>query len=289
LNGRFLDLADAQVSVLDRGFIFGDGVYEVIPVFARRPFRLPQHFARLVRSLTAIGITPPFSEATWRAMIEELVSRSAFDDCSVYLQITRGVAPRNHAAPDTLTPTVFGMASSLAVSVAPEPVAAVTLEDLRWQRCDIKAISLLPNVMARTAATTAGAYEAILIRDGVVTEGAASNVFVISDGRIKTPPLSGFILPGITRDALIDALRVSSDAIVETEITRADLFAADEVWLASSTRDLVPVATLDGHPFKSAAPGPIFRRVNARYAEFKMAELKQVADISRRSDQVKNP
>lgn len=280
LNGAFEALAEARVSVLDRGFIFGDGIYEVIPVFARRPFRLAQHLRRLDRSLGAIGLNPPLSESAWHAMIDQLVGRNQFDDCAIYIQITRGVAPRNHAVPAAVTPTVFAMVSSMTPSAEPPPVAVITLDDFRWQRCDIKAISLLPNVMARTAATVAGAYEAVLVRDGFLTEGAASNVLVVSGGQIKTPPHSPHILPGITRDALVEALREGPDAIGETAITRAELLGADEIWLTSSTRDLVPVAALDGRAL--VAPGPVFKRVNRLYAEFKAAELQGVATIPRR-------
>lgn len=273
LNGDYLPLEDARVSVLDRGFIFGDGIYEVIPVFGGRAFRLLEHVRRLERSLAAVGIEAPLPAATWADLVDSLLTRNALRDASIYLQITRGVAPRNHAAPSTCRPTVFAMASALMAPGVMQPVAAISMPDLRWQRCDIKAISLLPNVMARTEATAAGAYEAVLFRDGMLTEGAASNVFVVKDGRVLTPPHSPFILPGITRDAICEALAASADAVQEVPIARATVETAEELWLTSSTRDLVPVATLDGKPVGSGAPGPVFQRVLARYLAFKAKAL----------------
>lgn len=280
LNGAFLPLGEARVSVLDRGFIFGDGIYEVIPVFGRRPFRLVAHLERLARSLRAIALADPLTRDEWLAIFHTLVSRSAGADLSIYLQITRGVAPRNHAAPADCAPTVFVMVTPLAVSHDTQPVRAVALPDLRWQRCDIKAISLLPNVMARTTAVAAGAYEAVLFRDGMLTEGAASNVFVVSNGRIRTPPHSPFILPGITRDTLVEALAGTPDAVEETAISRAEVLAADELWLTSSTRDLVPVSHLDAHRIGPTAPGAVFSRVLAAYGRFKSAELAAVTPIA---------
>lgn len=271
LNGDYLPLAEARVSVLDRGFIFGDGIYEVIPVFGGRAFRFSEHLRRLTRSLEAIGLAVPLGADDWSQLVAGLLTRNALSDASVYLQITRGVAPRNHAAPQDCQPTIFAMASPLVSPADITPVAAISLPDLRWQRCDIKAISLLPNVMARTAAVEAGAYEALLFRDNQLTEGAASNVFVVKDGRIMTPPHSPFILPGITRDALVEALAGSADAVHELQIPRAVVESADELWLSSSTRDIVPVTKLDGKPVGDGQPGPVYRRVLTRYLEFKAA------------------
>lgn len=273
LNGDYLPLAEARVSVLDRGFIFGDGIYEVIPVFGGRAFRFPEHLRRLARSLEAIGIEVALGVEEWSDLVTELLARNGLSDASVYMQITRGVAPRNHAAPENCQPTLFAMASPLVLPAEIMPVAAISLPDLRWQRCDIKAISLLPNVMARTAAVDAGAYEALLFRENLLTEGAASNVFVVKDGRIMTPPHSPYILPGITRDALVEALSGSADAVQEMSIPRAVVESADELWLSSSTRDIVPVTLLDGKPVGDGTPGPIYRRVMARYLEFKAASL----------------
>lgn len=273
LNGEFLPLEEARIPVLDRGFIFGDGIYEVIPVFGGRPFRLQPHLARLTRSLDAVGIRDPLNAATWPRLISTLIERNSFKDLSIYLQITRGVAPRNHAAPKDCQPTLFAMVSPMPPQSEVQPVAVATMADIRWQRCDIKAIALLPNVMARTAAVAAGAYEAVLFREDLLTEGASSNVFVVVDGMLRTPPHSGHILPGITRDTLVEALAGTPDAVHESDITRAEVFAAEEIWLTSSTRDLVPVGTLDGRTVGQGAPGPVYRRVMARYEAFKQREL----------------
>jgi len=281
LNGDFVPLADAKISVLDRGFIFGDGVYEVIPVFGRRPFRLRAHVGRLARSLEETGISVRLSGPAWEDLLRDLVAHHDGEDLSVYVQVTRGVAPRNHAAPADVEPTVFAMVSPLAAATDAQTVRAIALVDQRWQRCDIKAISLLPNVLARTAAVAAGAYEAVLFRDGWLTEGAASNVFVVSGGRIRTPPHSGFILPGITRDTLVEALSGSPDAVLETTVSREEVLHADEVWLTSSTRDLVPVSHLDGQRIGRGEPGPVYARVLARYAQFKAADLAAVPPVPR--------
>ncbi len=273
LNGAFLPLAEAQIPVLDRGFIFGDGIYEVIPVFERQPFRLAAHLARLAQSLAAVSIRVPLTAPAWTALLAELILRNSEPDLSLYIQITRGVAPRNHAAPQDSTPTVFVMASPLAAQADPMPVQVISMVDIRWQRCDIKATSLLPNVLARSAAAAAGAYEAVLFREDFLTEGAASNVFVISHGQLKTPPHSRYILPGITRDTLVEALTGSSDAVQEVAISRAEVLQASEIWLSSSTRDLVPVSHLDGRLLGGGAPGPVFRRISALYENFKKREL----------------
>lgn len=273
LNGNYLPLTEARVSVLDRGFVFGDGVYEVIPVFGARPFRLAAHLARLAQSLDAVEIRAPMSAPAWQAVVHELIARNPAPDLSLYLQITRGVAERNHAAPGDCAPTVFVMASPLAKHADPGPVRVISLVDIRWQRCDIKAVSLLPNVMARSMAAQAGAYEAVLFRDGMLTEGAASNVFVISDGQIRTPPHSQYILPGITRDALVEALKDGGIMVQEVAISREEVMQASEIWLTSSTRDLIPVSHLDGRRLSAGAPGPMYRRVCSAYARFKAAEL----------------
>ena len=272
LDGEYLPLHEAKVSVLDRGFIFGDGVYEVVPAFAGRPFRLDAHLARLERSLAAIGITPPLSRAAWTKVLERLIAHHGGGEQTLYLQITRGVAPRNHLPPPDAVPTVFAMCNPLAPVDWNSPVCAVLREDFRWTRCDIKSISLLANVLLRQEAAAAGAHEVILVRDGLVTEGAASNVFIVSGGRVRTPPLSTHLLPGVTRELLVELLAGSADAVLETEITRAELLAADEVWLCSSGRELAPVSTVDGQRIGAVCPGPVFTRVAARYADCKRGE-----------------
>ena len=274
LDGTYVPLADAKVSVLDRGFIFGDGIYEVIPVFGRRPLRFAQHLVRLERSLAAVGIAPPLTHAQWGGVLETLLSTASGEDFTFYLQVTRGVAPRNHQPPGGMSPTVFAMLTPLATVDPAVTVTAITHEDFRWQRCDIKSTSLLANVLLRQTATAAGAAEAILVRDGQVTEGAASNVFVVVDGRLRTPALSRHLLPGVTRDLLIELLAGTADAVLETDVTLAELRHADEIFLTSSGRELAAVSHLDGVTVGDGAPGPVFRRAVARYAAFKRGEGK---------------
>src|SRR3990170_7320175 len=221
LNGQFLPPETARVSVFDRGFVFGDGVYEVIPVFGGRLFRLPQHLARLDASLREIRLANPLNPAQWGEVFARLVREQGGGDQSIYLQITRGVAPRDHAFPPNITPTVFAYAQPLKYSPPEElaqGVAAVTAADIRWQRCDIKAIALLANALLRQQAIEQGAAEAILVRDGVVTEGAASNIFVVSGDRLVTPPKGPYILPGITRDLVVEIAHANKIACEEKPV-----------------------------------------------------------------------
>jgi D-alanine transaminase len=246
LNGDFLPLGEARVSVLDRGFIFGDAVYEVIIASGGRIFALEEHLARLARSLAAVLITNPLSDAQWTELLNQLVTVNGGGEQSIYLQVTRGVAERDHGFPSGVTPTAFAMCRPLAVKGGVECVAAVVLPDNRWLRCDIKATALLPNILLRNQAIAAGAYEAILSRDELVTEGSASNVFVVHGGRVTTPPLSSLLLPGVSRALLIDVLQGGDVPVDETPVTLAMLRSADEVWLSSTTRDLVAVGLIDG-------------------------------------------
>jgi len=279
LNGQFVPLHEAQISVLDRGFIFGEGVYEVIPIFGRRPFRLIEHLARFARSMREIGMENPHSTTEWQQLVCALVERHAEADVSVYLQVTRGALPRNHAAPIAYTPTVFGMVTPLDTSKAAISVDVITLEDFRWRRCDIKATALLANTMARSAAARAGAYEAVLFREGMLTEGAASNVFVVVEGKLVTPPQSPAILPGVTRDALIEALADGASAVGEREISRHEFLQASEIWITSSTRDLIPVANVDGR-MVGTGQYPLYARVYPRYLAFKSRELDLIPAIA---------
>ena len=246
LNGDFLLLSEARVSVLDRGFIFGDAVYEVIIASGGRIFALEEHLARLARSLAAVMIANPCSDSEWAAILNRLVANNGGGEQSVYLQVTRGVAEREHGFPHGATPTVFAMCRPLMVKAGVERVAAAVLADNRWLRCDIKATALLPNILLRNQAIAAGAYEAILIRDELVTEGSASNVFVVHGGRVTTPPLSSLLLPGVSRALLIDVLQGGDVPVDEAPVTLTMLRNADEVWLSSTTRDLVAVSHIDG-------------------------------------------
>ncbi|MDH3369739.1 MAG: D-amino-acid transaminase [Gammaproteobacteria bacterium] len=281
LNGQFVPPGQAKVSVFDRGFIFGDGVYEVIPVFGGRMFRLPHHLSRLEASLAAIRLRNPHSTKEWKSILSQLLDGHANADQSIYLQITRGVAPRDHAFPTNVTPTVFAYAQPLNYSPAAqlvEGVAAVTAEDIRWQRCDIKAIALLANALLRQQAIEQQAAEAILIREGVVTEGAASNIFFVKDDRLVTPPKGPFILPGITRDLVVEIARANGIICDEQPIKTEMLRSADELWLTSSTKEILPITRLDGKPVGRGKPGAMHAKLFALYKEYKQAFIRGEVD-----------
>ncbi len=273
LNGCFLPLSEARVSVLDRGFIFGDGVYEVIPCYNRRPFRLAEHLARLQRSLDGIRLANPLDSSAWERLLLELVDRSDARDQALYLQVTRGTASREHGFPADTPPTVFAMSNPLhppPSHLLEHGVAAITLDDIRWRCCHIKAISLLPNVLLRQQALDAGAQEAILLRDGVATEGAASNLFLVDgESSVVTPPKDNRLLPGITRDLVVELARDAGFTCLEQEITEAGLRRAREIWLTSSTREILPVTRLDGAAVGDGKPGAIWRQVYRRYQQYK--------------------
>jgi D-alanine transaminase len=272
LNGRFLPIEDATVSVLDRGFIYGDGVYELIPVYRREPFRMPQHLARLQHSLDGIRLANPHTEAEWASIIGELVAKQPFDDQGVYFQVTRGVARRDHAFPAGVPATVFMMSNPLATPSAEQimqGVAVVTAEDNRWRRCDLKTTSLVGNVLMRQLAADAGAVETVMFRDGCLTEASASNVLVVIGGTIVAPPKDSLILPGITYGAAYDFAREAGLPFEIRAVPKAQALAADEMWLTSSTKEVLAVTVVDGKPFSSGVPGPVFRRMHALFQAHK--------------------
>ena len=272
LNGRLMPLAEARIPVLDRGFIFGDGIYELVPVYSRVPFRLDEHLARLERSLAAVAIRNPYTRAQWRAHIYGLIDAQAFDDQGVYFQVTRGVAKRDHAFPKDAEPTVFMMSNPL-VNPPQDQVengaAAVSAEDNRWLRCDIKSISLIGNVLLRQVSADAGAAETILFRDGKLTEASASNVFIVKRGVIAAPPKNRLILPGITYDVVVELAQANGLPLEIRELTEAETRAADEIWVSSSSKEVLAVVSLDGRPVGDARPGPAFRRMYRLYQDFK--------------------
>jgi D-alanine transaminase len=279
LNGEYLPLDKACVPVLDRGFIFGDGVYEVIPVYAGKAFRLQHHLQRLKNSMQAVRITNPHTDEEWSAIINEVVTRNNNGDQSIYLQITRGVAHRDHRFPGDATPTVFVM-SNLFDPVPKQQlengVNAITLDDIRWQYCSIKSIALLPNILLRQQAVEQGAAEAILLRNGEVTEGAASNVFIVKDGIIITPPKTDCLLPGITRDLVVEQAHEHGLTVNEANIKQTELETADEIWLTSSTKEILPVTKLNGQPVGTGKPGTIWQQMYAHYQAYKQT-LRQPA------------
>ena len=272
LNGEFLPLSEARIPVLDRGFIYGDGVYEVIPVYHRAPFRMPHHLKRLQSSLDGIRLANPMEDDAWDALVRDLVARQPFDDQSVYLQVTRGVAKRDHAFPKGARPTVFMMSNPLSLPT-PEQVqhgvAVVTADDNRWLRCDLKTTSLLGNVLMRQKAADVGAVETVMFRDGHLTEASASNVLVVSRGEIVAPPKDNQILPGITYDATVEFAREAGMPIAIRPVSRDEAMAADEMWLSSSTKEVLAVVSVDGRTFGSGAPGPMFRRMYQAFQKHK--------------------
>ncbi|TNG00705.1 MAG: D-amino acid aminotransferase [Gammaproteobacteria bacterium] len=273
LNGKYLPLESAYISPLDRGFLFGDGVYEVIPAFASRLFRGSQHLDRLQSSLDAIRLQNPHSESEWIAILNRLMAKQPFDNHSIYLQITRGVdTKRDHTMPDGISPTVFAMSTEIIQPPADldtKGICAITQPDSRWTHCDIKAITLLSNILHKQQAVDANCTEALMIRDGKVIEGSASNIFVIKAGEIRTPPKSQFLLPGITRDLVLELAEENHIPAYETDIVEDELFAADEVWVSSSTREILPVVTIDQKPIGDGRPGKLWKQMRQLYQDYK--------------------
>ena len=272
LNGQFLPITEAKVSVLDRGFIYGDGVYEVVPVYGRRPFRMPQHLKRLQYSLDGIRLANPHTDAQWQRLIGELIDRQASSDQAVYLQVTRGVAKRDHAFPKGVAPTVFMMSNPLVLPTREQVergVAVVTAQDNRWLRCDLKTTSLLGNVLMRQLAVDRDAIETVMFREGHLTEASASNVLIVHDGVVIAPPKDNLILPGITYDATLEIAQRAGVPLDVRAVTHAEAMGADEMWLSSSTKEVLAVTTVDGRPFAGGRPGPVFRRVHEAFQQAK--------------------
>jgi D-alanine transaminase len=272
LNGEYLPLAEARVSPLDRAFLFGDAVYEVVPVYGGRPFRLREHLDRLARSLAGIRMAPPLSHAAWGEVCRELVARNGGGDQYLYLQVTRGAEyGRNHAWPDGLKPTLFAYSNALeplSGKMLEHGVAAITAADTRWARRDIKSTALLANTLLKRLAVDAGAFETIMLENGALTEGASTTVHVIVKGEIRTPPNSRHILPGTTRDVVGELAARLEVPARSCRIPEADLRGADEIWLAFATRGLLPVTTLDGRAVADGRPGPLFRRLHTAFVDY---------------------
>jgi D-alanine transaminase len=281
LNGQFTPIEEAKISVLDRGFVYGDGVYELIPVYGRAPFRMAQHLARLQHSLDGIRLANPHTDAQWESIVRTLIAKQPFDDQGVYFQVTRGVAKRDHTFPHGVTPTVFMMSNPLATPSAEQfanGVAVITAEDNRWRRCDLKTISLVGNVLMRQLAADAGAIETVMFRDGYLTEASASNLLTVIGGRITAPPKDNLILPGITYGAAEEFARAAGLPFEIRPITRAEAFAADEWWLSSSTKEVLAITTVDGRPFGGGAPGPMFGKMYALFQQHKRKPAHQHPD-----------
>jgi D-alanine transaminase len=272
LNGAYLPLSEARVSPLDRAFLFGDAVYEVIPVYGGRPFRLREHLDRLNRSLAAIRMPAPRSHPEWAAICAQLVAPGGETDCHIYIQVSRGAEHgRNHAWPDGLAPTLFAYVTAqdpLPAAMLEHGVPAVTAPDIRWARRDIKSTALLANVLLKKMAADAGAFETIMLENGELTEGSSTAVHVISNGVIHVPPNGHHILPGTTRDVVTElAARLHMDCTT-SRVPEALLRSAGEVWLSFATRGVLPVTVLDGKAVGSGKPGPWFVRMHAAFVDF---------------------
>jgi D-alanine transaminase len=277
LNGEFLPPEEAKVPVLDRGFIFGDGVYEVVPVYSRVPFRLDEHLARLERSLGETQIRNPYSRAQWRELIYRLIDAQSFEDQAVYFQVTRGVAKRDHAFPKGVEPTVFMMSNPLVnppAELVQKGGAAVSAVDNRWLRCDIKSIALIGNCLLRQLSAEQGLSETILFRDGKLTEASACNVFVVKQGRIHSPAKGNLILPGITYDVVTELARANGLPLDFRQVSEAEVRGADELWITSSSKEVFPIVELDGRKIGDGKPGPVFKRMHALYQEFKLRVMR---------------
>ncbi len=283
LNGEFTLLPDAKISVMDRGFIFGDGVYEVVPVYGGQPFRFAQHMARLARSLAELRLPNPLTDKEWFAVASNLIARytdstrasAQNNDQLIYIQITRGVAMRDHAMPDNITPTVFAMTNRMVLPSAEQRakgVACVTADDFRWEKAHIKTTSLLGAVFARQMSVDAGAVETVMFRDGYLSEAAASNVWLVKDGTVLGPPRDNLVLEGI-RYGLIEKLcQAQGLGFALRRIHRDEVLAADELLLSSASKEVLPVTLLDGQPVGDSQPGPVYR---ALYTGYQAAKKEQ--------------
>jgi D-alanine transaminase len=274
LNGKYLPVEQATVSVLDRGFLFGDGIYEVIPVFGLKPLRVDEHLQRLQNSLSRISLANPLSNAEWKQAFDELLAKNPGEDRAIYMQITRGAHPvRDLKIQPEYRPTVFMMVlqvGAINVSVLEKGIETVTINDFRWHACDIKSTSLVANVMLREQATQSGVIDAILVRDGFVTEGTASNFFMVKNGVLITPPIGQYLLPGITRDLVIELAKENGMACQIRPVAESELESADEIWLTSSTREIAPVIRLNGNNVADGKAGPMWKKMINIYQQYKV-------------------
>lgn len=276
LNGQYMPMIESQISTQDRGFLFGDGVYEVIPVYDRQLFAFPEHLQRLKNSLQAISIQNPLTDTEWLELLHNLIEKHPWSDQYIYLQVTRGIQmQRDHLPEECLTPTLYAYTNPLKAvndNILENGISAITLEDIRWLNCDIKAITLLPNIMMKLAAKARNADDAILVsREGFITEGTASNCFIVKEGTLITPPNGQSLLPGVTR-LVIERIAIAHDIpMLEQEITLTDLESADEIWLSSSTKEALPVTRLNDLAVGTGKPGAVWQKMRGFYQEHKLA------------------
>ena len=275
LNGEYLPVSQAKVSVLDRGFLFGDGVYEVIPVFGSKPLREEEHLLRLGNSLQRVGLDDPYSHDEWHQLFQTVLEKNPGEDRAIYLQVTRGHHMiRDLSISENQPLTVFIMVmpvNTIDIGVIEKGLTAVTVDDFRWHACDIKSISLIANVMLRQKATEANVNDAILVRDGFATEGTASNLFIVRDDVMITPPKSNLLLPGITRDLVVELAEKNNIRCEVRDISEQELNSADEVWLTSSTREIAPIVELNGSPVGDGKAGGCWRKMINLYQQYKQA------------------
>ena len=273
LNGDFVSKASAKISVLDRGFLFGDGIYEVIPVYKGQAFRLSEHLRRLDASLKAIRLANPYKAAQWQSLIDQVIAKSGQQHLSIYIQISRGCQEqRNHLAGDSLEPTVLIMPGPLSTDVAElRPIKAALLEDIRWQYCHIKSVSLLANILLRQEAESQGCQEAILHRGNMLTEGATSNIFLVKNNEIHTPKKNRYILGGITRDLIIELAEKAGIKVQQRDIEVPELLQADEAWVSSSSREISPVTQINDKIVSSGTIGPVTKAIHSAFQSFKQA------------------
>lgn len=278
LDGQFLPVDEAKVSVMDRGFLFGDGVYEVIPVYSRRPFRLDQHLNRLQASLDGIGLVNPKTKEEWTQIVTQMIATADYDDQSLYLQITRGAdSKRNHAFPAVVRPTVFMMKEVLSTPSREQRengVTAITAADIRWLRCDLKTTALLANCLLRQMAVAAGCVETILFRDGFLSEGAASNIFVVRNGVLLAPIKNHLMLPGVTYDVVLELAAQHGLRTEVRDVREEEVRNADELWLTSSTKEVLPIVRLDDKPIGKGLPGPVGASMYGWYQDFKASVMR---------------
>ncbi len=272
LNGKYAPLSGLSLPVLDRGFLFADAVYEVVPVYAGRVFRADSHYDRLQHSLDGIHLDNPLQRQQWSTLLDNLVAKNGAGSMALYLQISRGAdSGRDHRIRPGLSPTVFAMAMRLADRSAARDngVTAITADDIRWARCDIKSTALLANVLLASEAAHYGAEETLLLRDGLLHEGASSSVLIVTNGCVRMPPYSHRLLPGTTRDLVAALLASDGIDVGEQPISEDTLRSADEVWIASATREVLPVTRLDDAAVGNGRPGPLWQRVHELYQQCK--------------------
>lgn len=282
LNGHYLPMTESKISTQDRGFLFGDGVYEVIPVYNRQLFALDEHLQRLKNSLKLTAIQNPLTDSEWLKLLNTLIEKHPWEDQYIYLQVTRGIQmQRDHLPAQNLTPTLYAYTNPLkpvSDSIMEHGISAITLEDTRWLNCDIKAITLLPNIMMKLAAKARNVDDALLVsREGFITEGTASNCFIVKNGTLITPPNGSSLLPGITRLVIKRIAIANNIPILEQAITLADLESADEIWLSSSTKEALPVTRLNELAVGSGKPGALWQKMRGFYQEHKLAVIAEQA------------